>query len=244
MSKMSFTTRIAHICLSIIEAIVIAIVYVWRVFRKPDIHGDLRFGISTMLSSAKMDGSITIERGDGERVYPFTQSWRFRATSPDGETETFKNYDTPKDARAAMKRLHGKGYTDFNGPTEEEDEATEAVISHLRSEGYVIDDRDAAEIRAHLKAMLESLGYEQSFDDLVASVMAYKNLTTDSGCQADGCAGCETPCAWNGDWYIDATSPMGERDTFGSYLEEADAREAIKRLQDKGYTDFNGPYQS
>lgn len=182
--------KIEQVLLAILEVIVIAIVYIWRVARKPDAHDDLRLGISMMmLSGAKRDGSIVIER--------------------------------------------------------EEDEATihDRVIAHLRSEGYVIDDKDAAEIRAHLSAMLESLGYEQSFDDLVASVMVYKNLTTGSGCKAGSCAGCETPCTWNGDWYFDATSPMGEQDTFGSYLEERDAREGMKRLQEKGYTDFNGPYQ-
>ena len=208
MSKMSFTTRLGHIFLSIIEAIVIALVYVWRVARKPDVHGDLRFGISTMLSSAKRDGCITIERRDGEQVFPLNEE--------DGSEASI----------------------------------IDAVISRLRLDGYVIDDRDAAEIRAHLKAMLDlpdkhlADAYTFNFSDLVASVKVYKNLTTDPGCHADSCAGCETPCTWNGDWYIDATSPMGERDTFGSYLEEADAREAMKRLQKKGYADFNGPYQS
>lgn len=44
-------------------------------------------------------------------------------------------------------------------------------------------------------------------------------------------------------WYVDATSPMGEDDTFGGYPDEGEAAEAAGRLGNQGYTDISAPYQ-
>lgn len=44
-------------------------------------------------------------------------------------------------------------------------------------------------------------------------------------------------------WYVDATSPNGEDDTFGGYPDEGEAAEAIERLKGKGYTELSTPYR-
>jgi hypothetical protein len=147
---------------------------------------------------------------------------------------TGTRYDAENGMLARARELLAKTGEDGN-----EVSIIDAVITHLRLNGYVIDDRDAADIRAHLKAMPDVPDNVPRFADLVASVMVYKSLTANCG----DCANCQDTCVWDGNWNFDATSPMGERDTFGTYLEKAEARAAMKRLKKKGYTDFNGPYQ-
>jgi hypothetical protein len=122
----------------------------------------------------------------------------------------------------------------------------EAIIHALNAVNSRSLSTPGPDLLESLKEMVQMVGYlaPEKFDD--AEHEHEFNASLDrarAAIQKADCATCQD-CSWDGNWSFDATSPMGEQDTFGTYLEEADAREAMKRLEKKGYTDFSAPYQN